>query len=142
MIGALATLFPEELLYSFCARYYDRIEYPSLRSVIWELFGNANVIASVDLPSHIDNFVAALPPGHRYTVDKLIDHHTLLPFYGPFLPADRLSRLREDMQGSRGPAVHMRAGIMACHIPLPEWLRFCSICVVEDRKQFGEAYWH
>jgi hypothetical protein len=142
MISALAALFPEESLYSFCARYRDRMEYPSLRSVIQEVYGSANVIASVDLPSHIDNFVAALPAGHHYTVDKFIDHHTLLPFYGPFLPPDRLSRLREDMRGSRGPAIHMRAGIMAYHIPLPDWLRFCSLCVVEDRKQFGEAYWH
>jgi hypothetical protein len=142
MISTLPTLYPEELLYSLCARYCDRMEYPSLRSVIQELFGNTNVIASVDLPSHIDNFVAALPPGHHYTVDKLIDNHTLLPFYGPFLPPDRLSRLRDDMRGSGGPAIHMRAGIMACHIPLPEWLRFCSLCVVEDRKRFGEAFWH
>lgn len=24
----------------------------------------------------------------------------------------------------------------------PDWLQFCWACVLEDRKQFGECYWH
>jgi len=67
MIATLPTPYPDELLYSLCARYCDRMHYPSKRSAIQELFGTGNVIASVGLPSHIDDFVAALPQGHRFT---------------------------------------------------------------------------
>ena len=142
MIGALPALYPGELLYSLCARYCNRMQYPSKRSVVQELFGTGNVIASVGLPSHIDDFVAALPPGHPYTAEYLIDNHTLLPFYGPFLPPERLCHLRQDMRGRNGPALHMRAGLMASRVPLPLSLRFCPQCVEEDRRKFGECYWH
>ncbi len=142
MIGTLPDIYPGELLYSLCARYCDRMQYPSKRSVVQELFGTGNVVASVELPSHIDDFVAALPPGHHYTADLLIDNHTLLPFYGPFLPPERLHCLRQDMRGRNGPAIHMRIGLMASHVAPPEWIRLCPRCIVEDRRQFGECYWH
>jgi len=142
MNGTLPGPYPDELLYSVCARYCDRMQYPSKRSAVRELFGTENVIATVGLPSHIDDFVAALPPGHHYTADLLIDNHTLLPFYGPFLPPERLGHLREDMRGRNGPAIHMRAGIMASHVSPPEWLRLCPHCIEEDRRKVGECYWH
>jgi len=34
------------------------------------------------------------------------------------------------------------AGLMASRVPLPQWLRFCPQCVQEDRRKFGECYWH
>ncbi len=142
MIGTLPSPYPGELLYSLCARYCDRMQYPSKRSVVQDLFGTGNVIASIWLPSHIDEFIAALPPGHPFSADDLIDNHTLLPFYAPFVLPERLQQLRQDMHGRNGPGIHMRIGIMASHVPLPEWLRFCSHCVEEDRKQYGECYWH
>lgn len=46
------------------------------------------------------------------------------------------------MIGSKGSAIHMRAGIMAGRIPLPERLRFCPLCQTEDRELFKQAYWH
>ncbi len=142
MIGYFPTAYPDELLYSVCARCFDRLCYPSKQSIVQELFGTRTVLACVELPSHLDALIAALPAGHHYTTDQLIDNHTLLPFYGPFLPSDRLNRIRQDMHGNNGPTIHMRAGIMASRVPLPRWLRFCAFCVHEDRKQFDECYWH
>jgi hypothetical protein len=142
MIGTLPDIYPGEPLYSLWARHCDRMQYPSKRSVVQELFGTENVVASLELPSHIDDFVAALPPGHHYTADYLIDNHTLLPFYGSFLPPERLRHLRQDMRGRNGPAIHMRAGLMASHVSPPERLRLCPRCVEEDRREVGECYWH
>lgn len=142
MIGSLPDIYPGEPLYSLWARHCERMQYPSRRSVVKELFGTENVVASMELPSHIDDFVAALPPGHHYTADLLIDNHTLLPIYGPFLPPERLRHLRQDMRGRNGPAIHMRAGLMASHVSPPAWLRLCPCCVEEDRRKVGECYWH
>jgi hypothetical protein len=142
MIATLPIPYPDELFYSLCARYCDRMHYPSKRSATRELFGTGNVIASVGLPSHIDDFVAALPQEHRFTADNLIDSHTLLPFYAPFLLPERLHRLRQDMHGRNGPAIFMRIGLMAGRVSPPEWLRLCPLCVEEDQKEFGESYWH
>ncbi|MBD2741905.1 hypothetical protein H6H02_09900 [Coleofasciculus sp. FACHB-1120] len=37
--------------------------------------------ARIELPGYLNDLVTALPPGGYYTVDRLIDNHTLLPFY-------------------------------------------------------------
>jgi hypothetical protein len=142
MIGYFPKAYPDELLYSICARCFDRMCYPSKQAIVQELFGTRTILACVELPSHLDKLVSALPAGHHYTADQLIDHHTLLPFYGPFLPPSRLQRIRQDMYGNDGPTIHMRAGIMASHVPLPSWLRCCPLCVQEDKDELGECYWH
>jgi hypothetical protein len=142
MIVVFPTPYPDELLYSIFARYSDRMQYPDKKCVVQELFGTSNTLAVIDLPSHLGNLVAALPPGHRYTVEHLIDDRTLLPFYSPFHPLKRVERLRQDMQGSGKVLVAGRLGLMANSIPAPAWLRFCPLCIEEDKKQFGEPYWH
>ncbi|MFL5628670.1 MAG: TnsD family transposase [Ktedonobacteraceae bacterium] len=142
MIGCWPDPWPGELFYSICARFSERVRYPSRRSIITELFGTENAIACVGLPSHLSYFIAQLPPSSNLDAERIIDEHTLLPFFAPFLPPERHIRLRQDMCSSNGPAIHMLAGLMASHVPLPQWLRFCPRCVEEDRRRFGECYWH
>ncbi len=142
MIGYFPVPYPDELLYSICGRFHDRVRYPNKRSVVNELFGSTNAIAVVDLPSHIGHLVSTLPPGYNYTTDHFINNCTLLPYYSPFLPLERVARIRADMIGENGPSIHSRVGIMASKVALPLWLRFCSQCAEQDRERFGEAYWH
>ena len=134
--------YPDEVLYSVWARYSDHIQCPHKDDVFQELFGNRKVKATVDLPCHLDYFVNNLPIGHSYTIDFFIDHHTLFPFYGPFLPQERYRRLREQMRTGNGQAIHMRAGIIGSDTLPPQWLRYCPQCVEQDRTSFGECYWH
>jgi Tn7-like transposition protein D/TniQ len=142
MIGNWPDPHPDELFYSICARFSERVRYPSRRSVVAELFGTGNAIACVSLPSHLGYFISQLLPYGNYNVNRIIDQHTLLPSYAPFLPPERHNRLCQDMCCNNGPALHMRAGLMASRVPLPQWLRFCPQCVQEDRRKFGECYWH
>jgi hypothetical protein len=74
-------------------------------------------------------------------VDRLIDENTLLPFYMPFVPSERLSLLREDMRSDRGGSIYGRLGILTSKIDL-EFIRFCPICVEADRDECRETYWH
>jgi Tn7-like transposition protein D/TniQ len=142
MIGIFPDPYPDEIFYSICARLCEHAGYSKHRIAMRDIFGCEAVIASVVLPSRLDDLEARLPPGSAYTADYLIAEHSLLPFYSPFLPPERLSRLRQDMRGRKGPAIHMRSGIMASNVPLSNWLRFCPRCVVEDRDCHGECYWH
>lgn len=142
MLGFFPNPYPNELFYSICARFQQRVYYPSQISVIRDLFQTKNAIAIVDLPSRLNRFVAALPAGHSYTVDNFIDNHTLLPFYSPFLPLERLQLIRQDMCSDNGSKIHTRLGIVAGFIEIPSHLRFCPLCMEDDRKQFGECYWH
>lgn len=142
MIGIFPDPYPDEIFYSICARLCERAGYSGNRVAMQDLFGYETTVASVVLPSHLDDFISRLPPGCMYTSDYLIAEHTLLPFYSPFLPPERLNHLHQDICGKNGPGLHMRSGIMASRVPLPEWLRYCPQCVIEDKKNFGECYWH
>lgn len=142
MIAHFPSPFPDELLYSLCARYADRMSYPNVESVNLELFGSRGISAAVDLPSHLSHLQDALPPGHRFTTGRIIDEFTLFPFYAPFLPAGRARRVRHDMAGTDGAAIHKLAGITPSNVRLPNWLRYCPRCVEEDKKVHPECYWH
>ncbi|HEX7955916.1 MAG TPA: TniQ family protein, partial [Pyrinomonadaceae bacterium] len=141
MIGFFPDPLPDELLYSACARYHARAGYRSRESTGFDLFGETRAKVAADLPCNLDTLVATFPPGHRHTADGFINRNTMLPFYSPFVPPERLSVLREDMWGDRGGAVHGRLGILTSEIKV-EVFRYCPACVEDDRKAFGETYWH
>ncbi|MBN1137233.1 MAG: TnsD family transposase [Anaerolineae bacterium] len=143
MIGYFPEPYPDELFYSLCARFGDRMKYANKLTVARDLFGKSTATAVVDLPRYLGRFVDALPPGHACkSVDRLINDHTLLPFYAPFQPLGRLTRIREDMIGDEGASPYMRTGLLPTLIRRPPWLRFCPVCVASDRERVGECYWH
>ncbi len=142
MISFFPDPYPDELLYSVCARYQERVQYHSSRHTIEELFGAGTQTVVVAIPNHLGRLISVLPLGHHYTVDRLIDENTLLPFFSPFLEPERITLLRENMQGDTGKLAQMHLGFINSSIRLPEWFRFCPLCAEEDKKQLGECYWH
>src|SRR6267142_4115778 len=142
MIGFLPTLYDDELLYSAFARYSDLVDYPSSAAVVRDLFHDVNASAVVDFPSRLNNFIAALPQPHVYSVDRLIYQNTFFPFYAPFLPLSRITRLKQDMVGSHLSFATMRVGNTAGLAKRSPFLRFCPRCSGEDRNRYRETYWH
>src|SRR5260370_22865541 len=96
----MITRFPDpyfdEIFYSMCARYYDKLQYSNKAGFLRDLF-DKNMHPSVDLPHRLGYFVDKLPLKRFFTVDHLIDHHTLFPFYNPFLSEERSHQLRAKM---------------------------------------------
>src|SRR5215831_10009713 len=110
MIEHFLDPLPDEILYSVWARFSEHSNFHTLSDVFEELFNNRKIKPIVDLPCHLNYFFDRLPFGHCYTSDVLINEHTLLPFYAPFLPPERYRSLREQMMSGNGKAVQRRAG--------------------------------
>ena len=134
--------YPDELFYSICARYSGQARYPNKESVLSDLFGTTRATAIIYLPCHLEHLIQVLPPGHNYTIERLINEHTLLPFFSPFLPTERVQRLRSDMQGDHGVNIYGYLGVHVGNIKFPQWFRFCPLCASEDESELGEPYWH
>lgn len=130
-----------EILYSILARYQVRTGSLGIKEVIRDLFGSTNVSATVDLPSHIDALIGNLPHGFPLTAEKIINEHTLYPYYKPFLPIKQAEAVFTLMRG-KGGGIHYKTGIMASVVSTPRYLRFCPACLAEQRKLFGEGFWH
>lgn len=141
MISFFPELYPDELVYSACSRYHARAGYRSRISTSNDLFGVERAKVAIDLPSGLETLIAAFPRTNWQEADRLIDEHTLLPFYGPFLPPERLRRLRANMRFNRGGAIHAPLGMLTSGVG-SVYLRFCPKCVDADRERFDETYWH
>lgn len=133
--------YPDELLYSMAARYAMHLRLPTHMTVYEEWFGTGALNGLIDLPTHLEHLVQALPQPHAYSADRIMDRHTLYPFYATFLPPERAHTLREGMCGA-GQAIPWTAGIAHTSVPRPHFLRYCPHCVADDRHRWGETYWH
>ena len=141
MIGFFPTVYPDELLYSLCARYSDRAQYPNKGAARLELFGSKGAVV-IDLPIRINYIISVLPIGHPLNEDGLIENHTLLPFYRPFLSLELEKQIRNEMKNQGKGLPYTGSWLYSKELRLPLWLRFCPLCVIDDRSFFGECYWH
>jgi hypothetical protein len=142
MIGWFPRLYPDELLYSGLARYGDWMAYSTRSALCQDLFGVSSVHAMFDLPHRLDGLISELPPGHHYPADMLMDHHTLLPFYLPFLSAERADRVRYAMCSNNRNGIYAVVGRLPASHPAFQTLHFCPVCADEDRQRYDETYWH
>ena len=143
MLGFFTDPYPDELLYSACARYAKRTLYLNKRSVINELFGKKGLSAIIDFPTRLEQLVSVLPKSHSYSAKQFINENSLFPYFQPFLPTKRAKLVEDEMKKDAvDNRIHARLGIRIKQIENPEYLRFCPACVFEDRKEYGETYWH
>lgn len=142
MICIFPDPYLDELLYSVCARYAALMDYPNRITATRDFFGDGVSAAVVDLPNPVGHLLGVLPHGHLYSVNELIYQHTHYPFYAPFLPSGRALQLRDTMREGGENRVAERIGILADRLKMPARLRFCPICVEQDRAALGETYWH
>lgn len=141
MIALVPRLYPDELLYSFCSRYHERMGYRSRESTGRDLFNRTAVKVAFDFPAGLRTLTHATSWSDWKTVDQLIDSHSLLPFYAPFVSTGKLSRIRASMAADDGGTIHARLGVLTHYIRSQNF-RYCSRCVESDRSRFGETYWH
>lgn len=141
MIGFFPVPYPDEILYSTIARYHLRTTNRSVSPTAREIFGRDTSKFSIDFPNSLKHLNKQLPPGHNLNVDRLIDNHTLFPFYSPFIPPKRVKNLRQDMANRSKGSAHGRSGTLTSNIE-NKHLRFCPICVNEDINLYGETFWH
>ena len=136
MIGFFPKPHKDELLYSLLARYFSTSGYQCYFSVAEDLFENPKNKPSIELLNPLTKD-ALIQLGD---IDKLIMEHTMFPYYSAFIPNEKREKaysLARDMQ--------IKKLINALPIPKSKcarYLRYCPMCVIEDRNRFGETFWH
>ena len=133
--------YDNELIYSVVARAGVHAGITSPKQLLDEVFGNRKVIATVDLPSHLDAVVENLRHNPKYSLDRLINRHTLFPTYAPFVRERVRNKARTMMKGATNGAVHLSLGVIASRVNHIKALRYCAACLSDQVKQYGEPYW-
>ena len=77
--------FPDETLHSVISRYARLCGVRNCQAAFAGLKSAAAFSQNVAFPSHLGDFVDALPSGTELSVAEVLMRHTLLPYYAPFL---------------------------------------------------------
>jgi len=133
--------YPDELLYSTVARAGVRFGITSPKQLLDAVFSDRKVVATIDLPSHIDAISKQYPDSLGLAPENLMYKHTLFPLYAPFIPeARRLAALDWMTHRTQAP-VHVALGVTTSRIRQPEYLRVCPQCLEGQLSKHGELYW-
>jgi len=139
MIAYFPILYPDELVYSWFCRYYVHSGYLSHKMALQELFCKRS-----DTPSK--EFIGSLRPEAIELIetiiplDELVLNHTMYPQYARFIPLEQKKAALYRLGYENCDPHHL-----FCVLPRSEGethLRFCPLCVRDDRAMYGEAYWH
>ncbi|SIR38457.1 TniQ protein [Domibacillus enclensis] len=131
--------YPDELLYSSIARYHFYSGNTNYRDTIEELFKKRSVIPSVEIGSNFSILAKQLGPS--YSIESLLNKHTIYPYYSLFLSKQRQQEIIEDVQGD-GKGLYGRLGMVSGGICKKNALYYCPKCVIKDIHQYGEPYIH
>jgi len=141
MLSYFPSIYPSELLYSVLARYHRHVGSPGAAHILEALFGNRRVIATFDLPGHLEQLSERIPSKRGLSANWIIDNLTLFPYFTAFEPPHIRVKVRKAMQKGSIDGMHVRLGLAAFRVGRVQRLRFCSKCAEEMREKYGELYW-
>ena len=139
-IAYFPEIYPDELMYSVLARYYVHSGYLYYKDAEHDLFYAKQ--GRVD-----KEFVKRLRPEiveqftKHITMEEVLEKHTMYPFYGRFIDGNRRNMAFEallSMDGDFSKLFYVPQLRKGEH----RYMRYCPLCVLGDRKQYGETYWH
>lgn len=140
MIVYLPEIYPDELVYSWLARYYIKTGYVRYAFVAEELFQKKTVRPDIEFVNQYTT-PALQTITEKIPMQRIIEQHTMFPYYGRFLQKERRNQAYTEMIQTKGNYHNL--------LPMPKrkgntdrYLRYCPVCAENDRKQYGEAYWH
>ena len=140
MIAFFPQPYQDELLYSWLARYYVRTGYTYYSLVADDLFKSRTALPRIEYINDLtDDAVMAIT---KYkSMKQIVLENTMFPYYARFIPREKRSKAFSSLIKMDGKHINL--------LPVPKQtmgierkLRYCPICAIEDRKRYGETFWH
>lgn len=113
----------------------------SPKQLLDAVFASRLVIATMDLPSHLDRLRSLYPEGLGYSVEQLAYEHTLFPVYASFTTEARRKQCLHSMAANSRGALHLMLGVVASRLKQSHCLRYCPLCLQRQLTDYGEYYW-
>lgn len=140
MIAYFPKFYEDELIYSMFARFYVSNGYLSYIYAAKDLFINKNVRPDFEFLNQLNHEIKELITKNS-NMETIILKHTMFPYYGRFMQKERRIKAFEALVNMTGNYTNLIL------IPLNKkresrYLRYCPMCAIEDRNNYGETYWH
>lgn len=142
MIGFLPEIYPDELIYSWLARYYCRTGYAAYIDAIADFYEKRTIRPDVEFINRLNKEAKGIITDVE-PMEKLVLNHTMFPYYGRFLDAGRRKKAFQCMVRQEGDAHnHNLLAIPVNRSGSVRYVRYCPVCVAEDRAKYGETFIH
>ena len=137
MIAFFPDAYPDELLYSRICRYHVRSGNCCNSFTMDDLYDKRTVHPDIEFLNRFTEDALKWICGDA-DLQTVIMSQTMFPFYVRFLQKDRRLKGLSSLLAQES--------VFYNHLGLPQtgarYLRYCPMCVSEDRERYGETYWH
>lgn len=138
MIGFFPEIYEDELLYSQLCRYYQRSGYTRYLFAVDDLFMRRTAHPVIEwVNEYTPDAMAHITIGTDF--ETVIRERTMFPAYTRFLPKTRRNGALQSLLICDGNYYNL---IVNQNLKHKRFLRYCPVCADEDRKRYGETYWH
>ncbi len=139
MTGFIPEIYLDELVYSWFCRYYVHSGYSANKMALEDLLYNRHCNPSKEFIGHLNPEMEAVIK-RMYPVRTLILEHTMFPQYARFIgmpqKKDAIFRMEHEFCDA-----HRLFAILP-RSKGDQYLKYCPMCAEDDRKLYGETYWH
>ena len=131
----------DELIGSVIARFVQRQGLEEDKVALRQLFSSQKIVPSSILQGHANQLLANI--GHLWTISprELLEKHTLLPVFRPFVASRAYSHFVRDLCGQGKNHSMLRTGVNASNIVWPSNFRVCPLCCQHQLRRYGYRYW-
>ncbi|MDR5899455.1 TnsD family Tn7-like transposition protein [Halomonas vilamensis] len=131
----------DELLGSVIARFIYRQGIEEDKVALSQLFGSQKILASCFLQGHATQLLCRI--GHLWPVQEreLLEAHTILPLFKPFVENSIYKRLIRDLSESGKNNSSLRTGFNASNLVYPAYYKICPLCWKSQRENYGYSFW-
>ncbi len=140
MIGCFPNVYPDELVYSWMARYYVQSGYVSYDAVAKDVFVNGAVPPDIEFFKELTEDVLQVMT-KNISMEDIVLNHTMFPYYARFLPKERRKRAFKSLCSMNGEKQYLLANARNDKEAV-RYLRYCPLCSSNDRKQHKQTFWH
>lgn len=140
MIGFMPDFYPDELVYSLLARYYQRSGYLAYIHAAKDLYSVPTIRPDMYFINPMREEAWELIT-RRTSSEDVIINHTMVPAFARLLPADARQTALQQMCRMEGKP-YMLLKVTHRRQDRTRYLRYCPVCAERDREIYGEAYWH
>lgn len=142
MITFFPNPYPDELFYSVIARYKVWNGILDNKTLLRELYGKVSVTAGRQLPANFESLINNLPYTYAKKANELIMENTTFKFYTAFATKEISEKIFCSMAGNNGSNIYNTLGLSNNLVHIDTSMKYCEECIAEDRRNYGEAYWH
>lgn len=139
-IAYFPQIYPDELIYSVLARYHLHSGYLYYKDTEQDLFHSRQGRVDKEFVKQLRSEIVEQLTKH-ISMEEILEKHTMYPYYGRFIDGNRRNM-------AFGALISMEGDFskLFCVPQLRKgerrYMRYCPLCVMNDRKQYGETYWH